>query len=283
MKRNEISAVKSLDRGLDILEYVARSNRPPSFSRLLVDLGIPRSSLFHLLNNLQRRGFIARDPEADGYHLGATLNKLAGAVPQPSLGAQVSPYVQQLSAELNETCGFYVRVEDAVEVIASAISTQALTYTMKVGARAPLFAVSAGKIALAELQLDALKEYLGRVVLMPATPQTIVSKRRLRQEIQAVKASGFAYSREEFTPGITAIATAVLRDGAFLGALNIAVPSVQFTPEREAQFREALRVSAHALTLTLGGAVHTLNDSPSRSPKAFSLEPSVRRKEASYP
>ena len=252
MKRNEISAVKSLDRGLDILEYVAGARRPPSFSHLLADLRIPRSSLFHLLNNLQKREFIARDPDADGYRLGRTLGKLAKAAPQPSLGDKVLPYVQQLSAELNETCGFYVRVGDAVEVIASAISTQALTYTMKVGARAPLYAVSAGKLALAELQPSALREYLGRLVLTAATPQTILSKRRLTQEIQAVKASGFAYSHEEFTPGITAIATAVRRDGTFLGALNVAVPSVRFTPDRDAQFREALRVSAHTLALTLG-------------------------------
>jgi DNA-binding IclR family transcriptional regulator len=252
MKRNDMSAVKSLDRGLDILEYVAGSRRPPSFSQLLANLEIPRSSLFHLLNNLQGRGFIARDPDADGYQLGARLGKLAKSVPQPSLGAQVAPYVEQLSAELNETCGFYIRVEDTVEVIVSAISTQALTYTMKVGVRAPLYAVSAGKIALAELQPDALKEYFGRVVLTRATPQTILSKHRLKQELRAVRASGFAYSRDEFTPGITAIATAVRRDGAFLGALNVAVPSVRFTPDREAQFREALRVSAHGLAVMSG-------------------------------
>jgi DNA-binding IclR family transcriptional regulator len=42
---------------------------------------------------------------------------------------------------------------------------------MKEGARAPLYAVSAGKIALAELKPDALKEYVGRVVLTVKTPR----------------------------------------------------------------------------------------------------------------
>lgn len=245
-------AVKSLDRGLDILEYVAAAAQPPSFSHLLVDLAIPRSSLFHLLNNLQARAFIARDPATDGYRLGPGLSRLAGAAPQPTLGDRVQPFLQQLSRELNETCGFFVRVDDSVEVIASAISTQALSYTMKIGARAPLHAVSVGKIVLAELGPAALNDYLARAALTPATPKTIRSKARLRKEIQDVRAKRFAYSHEEFTPGITAVATAVRRGADFVGALNIAVPTARFTPAREAEFCEALRVTAQAIAATLG-------------------------------
>jgi IclR family acetate operon transcriptional repressor len=251
MKRDEPSAVKSLDRGLDILEYLASAEQPPSFSRLLADLGIPRSSLFHLLNNLQARDFIARDPATDGYRLGPNISKLGRTAPRPSFRERVLPSLQDLSNELNETCGFYVRVQNSVEVIASAISTQALSYTMKVGARAPLYAVSAGKIVLAEFSAAALKEYLAKVELVSVTPHTIRSRTRLMQEIQVVRSTGFAYSREEFTPGITAIATAVRRDGQFVGALNIAVPTVRFTSVRAAEFKEALRIKARGIAVAV--------------------------------
>jgi DNA-binding IclR family transcriptional regulator len=251
MKRNETLTVKSLDRGLDILEYIATARSSPSFSRLLQDLEIPRSSLFHLLSNLQVRGFLEREPATDGYCLGPNLATLAKAAPQPSLATTVSPVIGQLSAELNETCGFYVRMQDAVEVIASAISTQALSYTMKVGARAPLYAVSAGKIMLAESAPDMLKRYLRRVELAPITARTIRSKSRLLQEIRSVRATGFAYSHEEFTAGITAIATGVRHRGDFIGALNVAVPTVRFTSARVAVFRDALRITAQAITQAL--------------------------------
>jgi len=247
MKRNQASAVKSLDRGLDILQYVAAAERAPSFSRLLADLGIPRSSLFHLLNNLQARGFVVRDAGSDGYRLGPGIAGLTKAAPRPSLRERVLPFLQRLSGELNETCGFYVRAGDAVEVVGSAISTQALSYTMKIGARAPLYAVSPGKAALAALDAEAFRRYLAGVVFVAATPQTIRSKARLRREIETVKATGFAYSHDEFTQGITGIATAVRRHGVFIGAINVAVPSVRFTPQRDAQFREALRVTAQAI------------------------------------
>lgn len=252
MKRNDSAGVKSLDRGLDILEYVAAAKRPPSFSRLLTDLGIPRSSLFHLLNNLRARGFIARDDATDGYGLGPNIVRLAKTGSKPSLSDHVLPFLHELSRDLNETCGFYVRMGDSVEVIASAISTQALSYTMKIGARAPLYAVSAGKIALAELDADALKDYLASVVLTAATPQTIRSKTQLKQEIRTIKSTGLAYSHDEFTPGITAIAAAVRQGGDFVGAINVAVPTGRFTPSRDAEFREALRVTAKAIGEVLG-------------------------------
>jgi DNA-binding IclR family transcriptional regulator len=252
MERKERTAVKSLDRGLDILEYVGAAARPASFSRLLADLGIPRSSLFHLLTNLEARGFLARDATSEGYRLGPSLTGLARAVPEPSLRDRVAPFLDRLSGELNETCGFFVRVDDAVEVAASAISTQALSYTMKVGARSPLYAVSGGKVALAKMTPEALRDYLARVVLTAATPQTIRSKTRLRQEIQSVRKSGFAYSHDEFTPGITAIATAIHRRGAFAGAINVAVPSVRFAPARAEQIKEALRVTSLAISDALG-------------------------------
>ena len=247
MKRDAAPSVKSLDRGLDILEHVASARNPPSFSHLLAELEIPRSSLFHLLNNLLSRHFLERDSQTDGYRLGPKLARLAKTAPRPPLAVRVLPFLQQLSAELNETCGFYVRAGDAVEVVASAISTQALSYTMKAGMRASLYAVSAGKIVLAEFDTEEMKQYLDRVALTPITAHTVRSRNRLKQEIQSVKSSGFAYSREEFTPGISAVATAVWHDGAVLGALNVAVPTVRFTPDREATFREALRIAARTI------------------------------------
>jgi len=247
MKRNDLSTVKSLDRGLDILEYIAAARHSPSFSQLLKDLEIPRSSLFHLLTNLLSRNFLERDPKTERYRLGAEVVEIARKVQRPSLRDRVTPLLHQLSLEVSETCGFYVQVDDSVEVLASAISTQALSYTMKVGMNAPLYAVSAGKIVLSELRSEDLRQYLTRVTFVPVTPHTVRSKSRLKKEIQKVKATGFAYSREEFTLGITAIATAVGGESKFHGAVNLAVPTARFTPSRDSGFREALRRAAQII------------------------------------
>jgi IclR family transcriptional regulator, acetate operon repressor len=252
MKLGQPPAVKSLDRGLDILAYVADCPEPPSFSQLLAGLGIPRSSLFHLLTNLLSRNFLDRDPRTERYRLGAEVVEIARKAQRPSLGDRIRPFLNRLSLEASETCGFYAQVADSVEVVASAISTQALSYTMKVGALAPLYAVSAGKIVLSELRPDELGQYLARVTFAPVTPHTVRSKSRLKKELQTVKTTGFAYSRDEFTLGISAIATAVRSETELYGAINLAVPTARFTPDRDADFREALRRSAQAVAKEIG-------------------------------
>jgi IclR family transcriptional regulator, acetate operon repressor len=247
MKLDPSSSVKSADRAFDILEYVADAAEPPSFSQMIADLNIPRSSLFHLLNNLLARHYLAQDPVTDRYRIGQQIRLLAKKVSGPPLLAVVTSFLKQLTGELNETSGFYVRVGNAAEVIASATSSQALTYTMKVGEGAPLYAVSGGKIVLAKMSASALDAYLRDLKFEAITTNTITSKRRLREEIAAVRDSGLAYSHEEFTPGVTGMAAAVEHGDRFFGALNLAVPTVRLTDERKVVFSRQLKAVAASL------------------------------------
>jgi IclR family transcriptional regulator, acetate operon repressor len=68
-----------------------------------------------------------------------------------------------------------------------------------------------------------------------------------------IKATGFAYSREEFTLGITAVAAAVRSESKFHGAINLAVPTARFTADRDADFREALRRAAQTIAREIDG------------------------------
>jgi len=177
----------------------------------------------------------------------------------------VTPLLRQLSGELNETSGFSVRIGDAEETIASAASGHALVYTMKVGERAPLYAVSSGKITLGQMSLAEFSAYLSRVKFEPITSSTLSSKRRLRDEIQSVRQDGFAYSREEFTPGITGVATAVQHNGRFFGALNLAVPTARFAADQDILFRRLLRSTASALGQVLPDDREHLGNRPWRA------------------
>jgi IclR family acetate operon transcriptional repressor len=251
MKPETSAPVKSADRVFDLLEFVGDAAEPPTFSQLLAALAIPRSSLFHLLNNLLARGYLAQQGSSGGYRLGPAVRRLAERLAGPSLATQVQPFLRKLSADLNETTGFYVRVGDMVETVASAAGTQSLAFTMRVGERAPLYAVSGGKILLAQLPAAELAAYLARVVFEPITPATLRSAALLGDEVAAARSDGFACSRDEFTPGITGIAIAVGLGGRLFGALNLAVPSVRFTPEREITFRRELRSIAGMLAQAL--------------------------------
>jgi DNA-binding IclR family transcriptional regulator len=251
MKPKSDAAVKSANRALDILEYVADATEPPTFSRLLSDLGVPRSSLFHLLNNLLARGYLEQDGSGGRYRLGRRVGQLATRLQGPTLVATVLPHLRSLSDILNETSGFNIWTGDNVEAVATAMGRQALAFTMKVGERAPLYAVSSGKIVLSQMSNAAFGAYLDRIALQRITARTLQSKSALRREVSAVRKDGFAYSREEFTPGITGISTAVIKDGQFLGTVNLAVPTARFTESQDVLFRREMRAVAAALSHAL--------------------------------
>jgi DNA-binding IclR family transcriptional regulator len=251
MKLDAGPSVKSADRAFDLLECVAEAAAPPSFTALMGATGIPRSSLFHLLNTLQARGYLRQDP-GGGYRLGERLRALAARLDAPGPAALAAPHLRRLSGAVNETSGFSARRGDMAETLATIPGGQALGYTMRVGDLAPLYAVSAGKIMLAQLPEAELDAYLSRTTLAPVTPRTLRSEAALRAEIALARREGFAYSREEFTPGITGIAIAVTRGATLLGALNLAVPSARFTARQAALFRRELTGAAGMLATALG-------------------------------
>lgn len=244
MKSDSTVPVKSADRVLDILEAVAAASGRASFSQLMGGLGIPRSSLFQLLGNLVSRGYLEQDTATLRYSLGAKIAELGKRRPAPQLQQIVQPLLKQLSQDTNETVGFYVRDGDHVTAIATQTGGQALTYTMRVSEKAPLYAISSGKIVLSHMSDAEAKAYLAGVTFEKFTPHTLGSARQVLEQLRTIREEGFAYAHEEFTVGIIGIGTGVMVKDALVGMVNLAVPSARFTKTTATVLRQRLKAAA---------------------------------------
>jgi IclR family acetate operon transcriptional repressor len=249
--------VKSADRALDVIECVAAAAAPLTFTQILRALNVPKSSLSQLLTNLVNRHYLDLDPAINAYRLGPGLlglvERAASSVPVRTL---VDPFLQRLRDELNETAGYYVHEGDEVARAAAATSRHALVYIMNVGERAPLYAISPGKVMLADMSEEGFEKWLRSAELRSFTKSTIVDPATLRRQIAKVRESGFAYADQEFTLGIKGIACAVRSRGQFFGSVNISVPVARFDAELDRAARAELAVAAdhiaRALTRRLG-------------------------------
>lgn len=235
-----IRKVKSAERTLDIFEALKASAVPVTASQLADRLGIPKSSLFHLLATLEDRGFL--NLEGDGrYAIGPKLIEVAQAgTAQMDIATLIDPILAKLTAAVNETSGFNVERGDNVEVLSTCIGRHALTYTMTTGDLAPLYAVSAGKALLAAKSPEAFTAYLKRVRFEQFTPSTINSEARLIIEVERARQEGVAYVDQEFTPGIVGMAAAVRSQDQIVGAINVVVPGVRANPDLFAKIRQNL-------------------------------------------
>ncbi|MBV9081051.1 MAG: helix-turn-helix domain-containing protein, partial [Acidobacteriaceae bacterium] len=70
-------SIQSLDRGLTILEAVAKAGGPVSLGDLTKLLEIDRSSVFRVAGTLKRRGFLAYPAGRKDYILGPSLWRLS--------------------------------------------------------------------------------------------------------------------------------------------------------------------------------------------------------------
>jgi len=236
-------AVKSADRVLDLFEFLAHAGREMAHNEIADVLQIPKSSLTQLLRNLIARGYVEVTPNGRGYRLGATLLSLSQSAGQVrDLVAQADAFLAEITRETGESSALNQLKGDQAEVVATIIGPARLVTHMRLGDLAPLYATSGGKAILAHLSASFQDEYLGRVRFEAATPGTLRSAKALRKQLDAVRETGFAYSHEEWTPGIVGIGVPVLdASGAPLGAINVAVPAARFDASLKAKSEAALR------------------------------------------
>ncbi len=240
------SAVKSADRVIDLFEYLERGGREMSHTEIADALEIPKSSLTQLLKNLVSRGYVEVTANGRGYRLGERLLKLSSAVGRVrDLISEAQIYLNELTRETGESSALNQLKGERAEVVATVLGPQRLVTHMRLGDLAPLYATSGGKAILAHMPEPFIKDYLAQVRFEEATPATLRSARAVTRQLALIRKTGFAYSHEEWTPGIVGVGVPILdRDAAPLGAINVAIPAARF--DAAVQQR-----SEHALTRTL--------------------------------
>jgi DNA-binding IclR family transcriptional regulator len=241
--------VKSADRLLDLLEMLIQRRHGLTHAKLSAELGIPKSSLTQLLGNLVERGYLSFKPGPNLYEIGPRLVELVERQAQTMNIPRIAQrFCDQLTRETGESSAFYLPAGDESERICGANSSQSLTFNMRIGETAPLYATSSGKVMLAWMSDDELNAYLSRVELRGFTVKTFTRAAALKKGIEQVRNDGLAWSVEEYTQGIIGLAAPVAQsERKLLGVLNIAYPSARDSPAQRSRLGLALCAAASGL------------------------------------
>jgi DNA-binding IclR family transcriptional regulator len=137
-------SVPALDKGLDILEALSQSRVPLSIIDLAAQLRRTRSEIFRMLDNLEQRAYIVRDPTSGAYNLTLRLYELAHThTPVDQLLKAAYRPMYRLSETIRESCHLSVLSRDILVVIAAAESPEPVRLSVEVGYRVnPLHTVT---------------------------------------------------------------------------------------------------------------------------------------------
>ena len=196
---NETPPIQSLDRGLVILEAVSKSSEPVSLAELTCLLGIDRSSAFRLANTLRQRRFLAHAKGSKDYILGPTAWRLSRRYGRNVLATFFHDFLQELTTALGETSHYAVREGTEVFFIDHHVADgQVVSVAGQTGEFAPLHCTAHGKVLLADYDLHAIRELLGRAPLHAYTRRTLKSVARLARACAEARVGGFAIDDGEY-------------------------------------------------------------------------------------
>ena len=70
--------VKSVIKGLKILEFIADSTSPPTLVQITKALGMNRTTVYHLIQTLESEGYVTKERQSNAYLLGLKILPLGG-------------------------------------------------------------------------------------------------------------------------------------------------------------------------------------------------------------
>jgi len=245
--------VPALDKGLDVIELLARESEGLTLNEIARVLGRTSSELFRMVNALGRRGYIIQR-DGDRYSLTLKLFELAHRhKPIKSLTAAAAPLMRELVNRTLQSCHLTVFHAGRVMVVAEIDSPERWAFGLKVGAEVGLTDTASGYVLLA-FQDDA-----GRRSMI-ASHQEVegeldVGQAQLLTVVRDVARKGYAQIQSRQIRGVTNIAFPVLDTaGHAMAVLNI--PYIEridkkITPSM-AVVKEMLRETAARLSLLMG-------------------------------
>ena len=245
------TAVKSADRVLVILDYLAAGRVPRSPTEIAETLGIPRSSLHGLLRTLQSRGWVTMEEGDFGlrYRVGPQALTVGGAyLLSDDIVRASAELMDALSLELGETIHLGELQGSEVLYLAKRDAHHNLRLMTGVGVRVPAFATGLGKMLLSELDQQSLETLFShpRAAL---TPKSLVSNDALFADLAATVERGYAMDDEESTEGVRCFAFALGDSRPRRYALSCSVPIARLDADREAKVLAALGRAARQMSM----------------------------------
>jgi DNA-binding IclR family transcriptional regulator len=239
--------VKTLARGLQILERLAEVGDGQTTTELARHFEIDKGSMSRLLGTLENHRFVERDPDTRRYYLGVYLHELGRRGGQHAMLRElVQPFLEQLAATTTENAHVGVAAATYAVTIADVPSTEALRVVSEVGRRMPLHCSAVGKCLL------AYSDQMPPRTLSRFTAHTLTTLVQLEGDLRATRARGYAVDNEELTPGVFGIAAPIRnREGRAVAALGVSGPSVRFTPMAMQQMGAAVVETAERISAEL--------------------------------
>jgi len=218
-------SVPALEKGLDILELLARSTNGLTLTTISSELGRSTGEIYRILQYLELRDYIVRRRDGDSYTLSMRLFHLSHEQPPlRSLVAAAVPVMEELAAAAGQSCHLAVLSRTNITIVAQIDSPLPIRYSVRLGAQFPAAETSSG-ILLCSFLTDTARRTLYTQLAQVMDESALAG---FQAKLAEVTSHGYEERPSERIPGIVNFSFAVRdRHGHVVAALT-----VPFLPQR---------------------------------------------------
>ncbi len=244
------SSGPALERGLAILEAVAKSRSGLTLSQLTRALDLPKSSVFCLLLTLERAGYLHRNAVTKRYQCEMKLVRIAGqALEGITLRDKARPVLRRLLEQTRLTVHMGIAGENEVTLIEKLDPHTSSSMATWIGKGLDFHCTSLGKCLLAFSPEAEVDRILSTHALLRHNENTIASAQRLKAELAKVRSLGFAVDDEEEEIGVRCIGAPVLdAEGKAIAAISISGDTTQIDMSNSSALCMKVRKAAELLS-----------------------------------
>lgn len=227
---------QSLERGLAILGCFTPEQPTRRIIDIAAELGLSPSTTHRYITTLEALGYLDKETSRE-YRLGLRVTDLGmSALNATGLREHSRPYLEELRRQSSYTVG--IAVLDGAEIVhvdrerSHRRGQHLIGNSFVPGSRQPAYCTAMGKLLLAYLPEDEQQNLISEMKLTRRTPNTITSKRALRDELTNMQEAGWATSDGELDVGLYAMAVPVRSVGGdVVAAMDLTAHSTMISLE----------------------------------------------------
>ncbi|HUH93215.1 MAG TPA: IclR family transcriptional regulator [Casimicrobiaceae bacterium] len=253
-------------RAFGLLELIASAEEPPSLEELTRGSGLPKPTVYRILQLLIRGELVEREISAKRYAAGRRLGELSFALQMHSPSRRERHGIlARLVDEIGETCNFTMLDGNEVVYVDRVETTAVVRLHMRIGSRVPLHCTASGKLFLAQLPPASVRRLVRAAPLRRYTERTITEPEALERELGKIRLSGIGTDVGEFLEGSVCLAVPVADPrGRVCAAVAVHGPAPRMSLRRGYTFLPAMRRAAGAIAATLLSAAKRPVERPLR-------------------
>jgi len=223
--------VNSLAKGLAVIRAFGRETPEMTLSEVAAQTGLTRAAARRFLRTLEELGYAY----SDGRRFGLTPKVLDlgfSYLSSMDIWDIALPFMEEVSEKIRESCSASVLDGCAIVYVARVPTKRIMSVALNLGARLPAFATSMGRVLLAAMSDDEVKELLKTCDRQPLTPRTETDLETLVKLIAQTRIDGYALVDQELEEGLCSVSVPLLNKAGYtIAALNVSGHASRTTPE----------------------------------------------------